>query len=352
MRVQPFFDARTFTLSYVVFDEETRDAVAIDPVLDYEPVGSYTHTESIDQLSAFVKNEKLRLHFALETHAHADHLSGADLLRRRTGAKIAIGARITDVQQVFAGVFQLGDEFPRDGRQFDRLVTEADVLEAGSLRVGVLETPGHTPACVTWRIGDAVFTGDALFMPDQGTGRCDFPNGSAAQMYDSVQKLYAYADATKVYPGHDYPPATRTWKHETTIGASKANNPQLRATTSKPDFVSMREARDKTLAAPKLLFPSVQVNIDAGRMPPVTNGKRYLVRSSSPRRSHEGRRDDHLRAARGRARHPARLAQDRGPRGNLGKDGMCSNYRYDPSTHLGALDVQGGNASSRSRRRR
>ncbi|MBX7193004.1 MAG: MBL fold metallo-hydrolase [Sandaracinaceae bacterium] len=276
MRVQPFFDPRTFTLSYVVFDEETRDAVAIDPVLDYEPVGSSTHTESIDQLSDFVRKEKLRLHYTLETHAHADHLSAAQLLRRRFDARVVIGASITEVQATFKDVLSLA-HLATDGSQFDVLLDDGETLQAGSLSIKALATPGHTPACLTYEIGGALFTGDLLFMDDYGTGRCDFPKGSAAQMYDSIQKLYRYPDATKVYPGHDYPPASRTWKHETTIGASKDHNPQLRADTSKEAFVSMRQARDKTLAAPRLLFPSVQVNIDAGRMPPVTNGKRYLV---------------------------------------------------------------------------
>lgn len=276
MRVQPFFDPRTFTLSYVVVDEATRDAVAIDPVLDYEPVGSYTHTESIDQLTEFVRNEKLHLHYALETHAHADHLTGAQLLRRRFDARVVIGASITQVQTTFKDVFSLA-HLATDGSQFDLLLADGQTLRAGSIAIKAIATPGHTPACLTYEIGGALFTGDLLFMDDYGTGRCDFPKGSAAQMYDSVQKLYAYPDATKVYPGHDYPPATRAWKYETTIGASKDHNPQLRGETTKAEFVSMREARDKTLAAPKLLFPSVQVNIDAGRLPPLTNGKRYLV---------------------------------------------------------------------------
>lgn len=276
MRVEPFYDARTSTISYVVFDEATRDAVAIDPVLDYEPVGSYTHTESIDRLSELVSQRDLRLHFVLETHAHADHLSGAQLLRRRFGARIAIGDAITIVQQTFKDVFGLSF-LATDGSQFDRLLADGETLEAGSLRIRAIATPGHTPACLTYEIGDALFTGDLIFLDDYGTGRCDFPRGSAAQMYDSVQKLYAYPDATKIHPGHDYPPATRSWKHETTVGASKRANPQLSATTTKDSFVAMREARDRTLAAPRLLFASVQVNIDAGRMPPLVNGKRYLV---------------------------------------------------------------------------
>jgi len=276
MRVQPFFDERTFTLSYVVFDEVTKDAIAIDPVLDYEPVGSFTHTQSIDQLTDFVRKEGLHLRYVLETHAHADHLTGAQLLRRRFDARVAIGASITEVQSTFKDVFSLA-HLATDGSQFDRLLNDGEVLRAGSLEIEAIATPGHTPACMTFRIGDALFTGDLIFMEDYGTGRCDFPKGSAARMYDSVQKLYRYPDTTKVYPGHDYPPASRSWRFETTIGAEKAHNPQLRASTSREEFVAMREARDKTLAAPKLLFPSVQVNLDAGRMPPLQNGKRYLV---------------------------------------------------------------------------
>ncbi|MFZ4739182.1 MAG: MBL fold metallo-hydrolase [Bradymonadia bacterium] len=276
MRTQPFFDARTFTLTYVVFDETSRDAVIIDPVLDYEPVGSYTYTESADLVSAYVKQEGLRVHWILETHAHADHLTGAQVLARRFGAKVAIGAAITAVQTTFKDIFTL-PHLAVDGSQFDRLLADGDTLHAGTVEVKALATPGHTPACVTLQIGDALYTGDLLFMDDYGTGRCDFPKGSAAAMFDSVQKLYRMPDATKVYPGHDYPPASRGWKHETTIGASKAHNPQLSGRTSREDFVAMRTARDKTLAAPKLLFPSVQVNIDAGRMPPLTNGKRSLV---------------------------------------------------------------------------
>ncbi len=181
MRVQPFFDARTFTLSYVVFDEETRDAVAIDPVLDYEPIGSFTHTESVDQLSDFVRKEKLRLHYALETHAHADHLTGAQLLRRRFDARVVIGAAITAVQATFKDVFSLG-HLATDGSQFDVLLADGQTLQAGSLTIKALATPGHTPACLTYDIGGALFTGDLLFMDDYGTGRCDFPKGSASDM--------------------------------------------------------------------------------------------------------------------------------------------------------------------------
>jgi glyoxylase-like metal-dependent hydrolase (beta-lactamase superfamily II) len=276
MRVQPFFDARTFTLTYVVFDEATRDAVVIDPVLDYEPVGSYTFTESVDRVTEFLRREGLRPHYVLETHAHADHLTGAQLLRRRFDSSVVIGSNIREVQTTFKDVFSL-QHLATDGSQFDRLITEGETLRAGSLSIEAIATPGHTPACMTYKIHDALFTGDLLFMDDYGTGRCDFPKGSAAQMFDSVQKIYRLPDSTRVFPGHDYPPDTRQWKFETTIGASKDHNPQLSAATSKEAFVQLREERDRTLAAPKLLFPSVQLNIDAGRMPPVTNGKRYLV---------------------------------------------------------------------------
>jgi len=275
MRIHPFFDANTFTITYVLFDPSTRDAVVLDPVLDYEPIGSFTHTESVDLVTKFVEDEKLKLHWVLETHAHADHLTGAQILRRRFDARVAIGADITAVQETFKDVFSL-ETLKTDGSQFDRLLRDGETLHAGSIAVKAIATPGHTPACMTYQVGDVLFTGDLLFMDDYGTGRCDFPEGSAEHMYESVQKLYAMPDATKVYPGHDYPPASRTWRYETTIGASKDHNPQLTAKTSKEAFVEMRNARDKTLAAPKLLFPSVQVNIDAGHMPAEKNGKRYL----------------------------------------------------------------------------
>lgn len=276
--VQAFFDPRTFTVTYLVWDTETRDAVAIDAVLDYEPVGSYTWTESVDQVSTFVREKELRLHYALETHAHADHLSGAQLLRRRFDSRVVIGERIREVQEVFKNVFDLGADFAVDGSQFDKLVKDGEVFEAGSLRIEVLATPGHTPACVSYKIGDAVFTGDALFMDDYGTGRTDFPKGSAEALYDSVQRLYGLPDDTRVFVGHDYLPNGRKVKWETTIGASKRNNPQLSAATSRKDFVHMRTERDKGLAAPKLLFPSVQVNVNAGRLPePRENGIRYLA---------------------------------------------------------------------------
>lgn len=275
--VEAFYDVPTFTLTYLVYDGASRDAVIIDSVLDYDPLASQTSVEGAARLVARVEGLGLRLRWVLETHAHADHLSASQYLEAKLGAPVAIGERITVVQQTFKGLFDLPEGFATDGSQFDELLADGQTLEAGTLRVGVIATPGHTPACVTYRIGDAIFTGDALFMDDYGTGRCDFPRGSSAQLYDSVRKLYALPDATRVFVGHDYQPGGREVRWETTIGKSKANNPQLRAETTKEEFVQLRDARDATLAPPRLIFQSVQVNIDAGRLPaPHANGIRYL----------------------------------------------------------------------------
>lgn len=275
--VQHFFDTRTHTLTFAVWDPETLDAVVVDPVLDYQPVGSKTFTESVDQVSAFIRDRGLRLRYALETHAHADHLSGSQLLARRFEAKVAIGERIREVQSTFKGVFDLPDDFAVDGSQFDALLAGGTTLMTGSLNIEVISTPGHTPACVSYKIGDALFTGDALFMDDYGTGRCDFPSGSADALYDSVKRLYTLPDDTRVFVGHDYQPGGRQLRWETTIGASKRRNPQLNAETSRDQFVSFRQHRDAELAAPELLFQSVQVNIAGGRLPAAhSNGVRYL----------------------------------------------------------------------------
>jgi len=278
IHIEPFYDPRTNTLTYVVFDRATRDAVVIDPVLDYDEASGTTWTESYDRVAAYAVREQLRLHFVLETHAHADHLSGSQLFRRQFDAKVAIGERIREVQATFQPIFDLPPSVPLDGSQFDRLLKGGETLRAGSLAFEVIPTPGHTPACVTYKIEDAIFTGDALFVEDYGTGRCDFPRGSAEALYDSIQRLYALPDATRVFVGHDYQPGGREVRWETTIGASKARNPQLSAQTTKAEFVAMRDARDKKLAAPRLLLPSVQVNVDAGRLPgPHANGNRYIV---------------------------------------------------------------------------
>lgn len=278
MRIHSFFDPATFTLTYVVYDPDSRDAVVIDPVLDFDPLSAQTSLASVQRIAAFVNEQQLTLRHVLETHAHADHLTGAQYLKRRFGASVVIGARITEVQTTFKQVFDLPANFSVDGHQFDCLLTDGQGLHAGTLHVEAIGTPGHTPACLTYKIGDALFTGDALFIEDYGTGRCDFPRGSAEELFDSVHdKLYRQPDHLRVFVGHDYQPGGRTLRYETTIGISKRQNVQLRTETTREQFVSFRTARDKTLTAPRLLFPSVQVNIDAGRLPPVhENGTRYL----------------------------------------------------------------------------
>jgi glyoxylase-like metal-dependent hydrolase (beta-lactamase superfamily II) len=278
--VKSIYDEATATITYVVYDKETRDAVVIDPVLDYDPGSSKVSTESLDNLEALMRSENLKLHLSLETHAHADHLSGAQELKKRfPQIKIAIGDRITEVQSVFKKIYNLPEQFIPNGAQFDQLLKEGEKIRAGSIEVEVIFTPGHTPACVSYHIGDAVFTGDAIFMPDTGTGRCDFPAGSSETLYHSISnKLFKLPDSTRVFVGHDYKAnGARPAQWETTIGHEKAQNIQLKVETPKEEYVKMRNVRDATLAAPRLLFPSIQVNIDAGRIPkPEANGMSYL----------------------------------------------------------------------------
>ncbi len=277
--VKEFFDKATWSLSYVVYDENTKDAVILDPVWDYDPGSSKLSTESARQVLDFVKNKNLKVHYILETHAHADHVSGSQFLKKElAGSKIGIGAKITDVQKVFKNVFNLSPDFKTDGSQFDLLLEEGKPLKAGVLNIETIHTPGHTPACGSYVIGDAVFTGDALFMPDYGTGRCDFPSGSADDLYTSVhEKLYKLPDHFRVFVGHDYMPNGRELAFESTIGEEKAKNIQINVETNRKQFVEFRTNRDKTLAAPRLLLPSVQINIDAGMLPVhAENGTRYL----------------------------------------------------------------------------
>lgn len=279
MEIKALFDKRTFTLTYVVYDPDSKDALVLDPVLDYDPASSKTWTESVDQVIAFVNEQKLRVRYVLETHAHADHLSGAQRLKDAcSNLKLGIGARITEVQKTFKKVFDLPEDFATDGSQFDLLLEEGKDLQAGTLTVKTMYTPGHTPACATYQIGDAIFSGDAIFMPDGGTGRCDFPGGSATDLYNSIAKrIYALPDETRLFVGHDYQPSGRELAYETTVGKQKRENIALNANTKEEDFVAFREKRDATLNAPKLLFQSVQVNVDAGRLPaPGGTSIRYL----------------------------------------------------------------------------
>ena len=280
-KIQPFFDERTYTLTYVVYDDETRDAVVIDPVLDYEPGASAMWTESADQAVDFLKEKDLTLHYIMETHAHADHLSGAQHIKQSfPDAKLAIGARITTVQELFKGVFNLSEDFPTDGRQFDHLLEDEEVLTAGSLEIKTLYTPGHTPACASYLVDDAVFTGDALFMPDYGTGRCDFPGGSSEDLYNSVtNRLYTLDDDVRTFVGHDYQPGGREVAYQATIAEQKEKNIQLPGSRSKEEFMERRDTRDATLSAPRLLLQSLQVNIDAGGLPEAEDNEKVYLRS-------------------------------------------------------------------------
>ncbi len=277
MKIEPLYDERTSTLTYLVVDEETGLGVVIDPVADFDPKSGRLWHESCEELARRVDRLGIELRWVLETHAHADHLSGAPWLAERFGARTAIGAHIRDVQAIFRDVFHLGDDFPVDGSQFDRLLEDGDRLEVGGLDIEALHTPGHTPACLSYRLGDALFVGDTLFMPDYGTARCDFPGGSAAGLYDSIQRLYALPDATRVFTCHDYRPGGRPLRFESTLGEQKRENVQLDAGTSRAGFVAFRESRDAELEMPALILPAVQVNVRAGRLPePEANGVAYL----------------------------------------------------------------------------
>jgi glyoxylase-like metal-dependent hydrolase (beta-lactamase superfamily II) len=277
--VKVFFDADTSTLTYIVYDPKTSDAIVIDPVWDYDPASSALSTQSVDLLRKFILENNLNLHLILETHAHADHVSGAQVLKGHfPNARVGIGADIHKVQSVFKKIFNLPESFIPDGRQFDILMKEGTETRAGSLTLQTIPTPGHTPACVCYLIDNILFSGDTLFMPDSGVGRCDFPAGSAEDLYVSIhEKLYKLPDDTKVYTAHDYQPNGRTLLYESTLGEHKKKNVQLKAETSAADFVNFRKTRDKTLSAPRLLLPSIQININAGKLfPPEGNGVSYI----------------------------------------------------------------------------
>jgi glyoxylase-like metal-dependent hydrolase (beta-lactamase superfamily II) len=275
--VTPFFDHFTSTWSYLVADPATGEAAIIDAVLDYEPKGAVVSHAGLEEMLAIVTQRQLRLRYILETHVHADHLSGGHWLREKTGAPLVIGAHIGEVQRVFGPRFAM-DDLATDGRQFDMLVAEGTTLPLGNLTIRVLHTPGHTPACVTYLIGDAAFVGDTLFMPDYGTARCDFPGGDAAALHGSIQKILALPPETRIFVGHDYLPAGRTsFACETTVAAQKAGNIHVHDGVSAEDFIAMRRARDATLAPPLLILPSLQVNIAAGELPsPDPKGRRFL----------------------------------------------------------------------------
>ena len=275
--IQAFFDEQTFTVTYLVSDPASRRAIIIDPVLDFDPKAARTATHSADTLLAAVKAGNLVVEWILETHAHADHLSAAAYLKTLTGARIAIGEHIKDVQRIFAPIFDAKD-LAGDGAPFDRLLKDRETLSVGGLTIEVMSTPGHTPGCVSYRIADNIFVGDTMFMPDYGTARADFPGGNARTLYRSIKRILALPPDTHLWMCHDYkPPGRNSYAWHSTVGEQRAQNVHIHDGVSEEQFVATRVARDKTLAMPTLLLPSVQVNIRAGQMPPKdANGQVYL----------------------------------------------------------------------------
>lgn len=275
--VTAFFDPETNTISYVVKDPKSDACAIVDSVMDIDYAAGRISYHHADEIIAFVEKHRLKVEWLLETHVHADHLSAAPYIQERLGGKLGIGARITVVQETFGKIFNEGTEFQRDGSQFDRLFEDGDTYEIGTMKAFAIHTPGHTPACMTHVIGDAAFVGDTLFMPDGGSARADFPGGDAGTLYDSIQKVLGLPDATRLFMCHDYGPNGRDIAWETTVGEEKAHNIHVGNGTSRDAFIAMREARDASLDMPKLIIPSLQVNMRAGELPPPDkSGKRFL----------------------------------------------------------------------------
>jgi len=276
--VKAFFDEPTNTIAYVVADPNSKKCAVIDSVLDFDYASGRTDTTFADGIIDYIKDNDLEVEWVLETHVHADHLSAAPYIQEKLGGKIGIGANITIVQETFGKVFNEGTRFQRDGSQFDALFKDGDSIHVGQMRIDILHTPGHTPACMTYVAGDAAFVGDTLFMPDFGTARCDFPGGSAETMYDSIQKILSLPDDTRIFVGHDYKaPGRDVYAWETTVAEQKAKNVHVGGGKTREEFVAARTKRDAELAMPRLIIPSLQVNMRAGHMPePEDNGKSYL----------------------------------------------------------------------------
>ena len=276
--VTGFFDPETYTISYVVADPETKVCAVIDSLLDFDQASGRTRTHSADKLIAFVRERGLSCAWIIDTHVHADHLTAAPYIQEHLGGKTAIGDQIPVVQRVFGKIFNEGQSFHTDGSQFDHLMADGETYFIGNIEARAIHTPGHTPACMSHLIGDALFVGDTIFMPDFGTARCDFPGGDAGTLFDSIQKLFALPDETRMFLCHDYKaPGRDKFVWETTVGEQKRSNIHVKDGTSREAFIKMRNARDATLDMPKLILPSVQINMRAGNMPePEDNGKRYM----------------------------------------------------------------------------
>jgi glyoxylase-like metal-dependent hydrolase (beta-lactamase superfamily II) len=275
--VTAFFDEATFTVTYVVADPDSAHAAIVDPVLDYDPASGRTSTASADKAADFVSDNGLNVDWILETHVHADHLSAAPYLREKLGGKVAIGRHVAAVQETFKSVFDIED-LATDGSQFDHLFEDGDEFRVGSIAGSVIATPGHTPACVTYVIGDAAFVGDTLFMPDFGTARTDFPGGDAGMLYDSIQRIFSLPDDTRLFMCHDYKaPGRDEFAWQTSVAEQRKSNIHINQSVSRDEFVAMREGRDAELGMPKLILPSIQVNVRAGQLPDAAaNGVRYL----------------------------------------------------------------------------
>jgi glyoxylase-like metal-dependent hydrolase (beta-lactamase superfamily II) len=274
--VKAFFDPQTWTYTYVVYESKGSPCIVIDSVLNYDPKSGRTKTQSADEVISFIKDNQLQLEWILETHAHADHLTAAPYIQKKLGGKIAIGDHITSVQEVFKGVFNL-DDVAVDGSQFDALIKEGEAIQFGNLSFKALYVSGHTPSCMAYEIGDSIFVGDTLFMPDVGTARCDFPGGSASNLYRSIQAILKYPPNTKLYMCHDYPPNGRSPEYQSTVADQKKNNIHVHDGVTEEQFVAMRNKRDAGLEMPVLILPSIQVNIRAGHMPKAEgNGTAYL----------------------------------------------------------------------------
>ena len=276
--VTAFFDEPTYTVSYVVADPETKNCAVVDSVLDYDPASGRTRTEAADEIIAFIRDNKLTLDWILETHVHADHLSAAPYIQEQLGGRIAIGAEIRTVQDTFGKIFNEGTRFQRDGSQFDKLFVDGDTFRVGNIEGRAMHTPGHTPACMTYVIDDAAFVGDTMFMPDYGTARADFPGGNARTLYRSIQKVLSLPPETRLFMCHDYKaPGRDEYRWETTVAEERAHNVHVHEGVSEDEFVAMREARDATLGMPRLILPSIQINMRAGQLPePEENGTSYL----------------------------------------------------------------------------
>ena len=277
LHIKGFFDDQTSTISYVVHDNIEKKCAVIDSVLDFEYSSGDIDYVNADKIISYVDQNKLNVEWLIETHVHADHLSASPYIQKKLGGKIGISEKISDIQNIFGKTFNAGTEFQRDGSQFDKLFKDNDEYKIGNINCKVINTPGHTPACTAHVIGNSIFVGDTLFMPDLGSARADFPGGDARQLYRSIQKILSYPDETRIFVCHDYPPSSREVKWSTTVGEQKENNVHVKTSILEDEFVKIREARDKTLNMPKLIIPSIQVNMRAGNLPPPEdNGSVYI----------------------------------------------------------------------------